>query len=104
MIEQHHIGKENAIALYATHWWEDKTAREIVEFQLFTAELAMPFDKFQQAMEEALNRPVFTHEFGLNFEGLVKEFLGEIPTPSFAQIVQQLEDQIGKDRIIGLVV
>jgi hypothetical protein len=86
----HYIGKDCAIALFDSEWWKGKTAREIVNFQLFTAELCIPFNLFHQAVEESLGRPVWTHEFGLNYDGIVKEFLGEIPPPTFDDIIAQI--------------
>lgn len=47
----------------------------------------MPFQVFHEAIEKALGRPVFTHEFGLNREGLQKEFLGEIDPPTFEECI-----------------
>jgi hypothetical protein len=75
--------EEQAIALFDTKWWENEPARDIVSFQLFEPRLCMPFGDFQDAVEKSLGRPVFTHEFGLNYEGLKQEFLGEkqAPTP-----------------------
>lgn len=81
------IGKEEAIRLYDGGWWKGMTARQICEVQLFTEELCMPFDEFQSAMSHCLGRPVFTHEFGLNYDGLVAEFLGQRPAPTLDQIV-----------------
>lgn len=82
------IGKNRAIALAETHWWEQCTSQQIVEFQLFVAELCMPFDKFQEAVEKCLGRPVWTHEFALNYDGLVAEFLGERKAPTMDQIIE----------------
>lgn len=81
------IGKENAITLFNSGWWKTKTPQEIVRFQLFTNELAMPFSDFHGAMEACLNRGVFTHEFGVNYDGLAREFLGESPAPSLEEIL-----------------
>lgn len=85
------IGKEAAIAMAESKWWESKTPREIVEFQLFTAELSMPFDEFHKATEEALGRPVWTHEFGF-IEGLQQEFLGTKPAPSMDDIINLIPE------------
>lgn len=81
------IGRDKAIALSETHWWELCTPREIAEFQLFTTELCCPFAVFHEAMETSLGRPVWTHEFGMSFDGLVKEFLGEQGPPTMQQII-----------------
>lgn len=81
------IGKEKAIAMYESGWWKDKAPEEICDVQLFTQELCMPFGDFQGAMEKALGRPVWTHEFGLDYDGLVAEYLGDRPHPTMEQIV-----------------
>lgn len=87
---QNSIGKDAAVALYESGWWSNKTAREIADFQMHTAELCMPFGEFQKAMEEALGRPVFTHEFGLNYDGLLAELMGERAKPSFAEVLAMI--------------
>lgn len=89
--------REQAIALAGSHFWETMTPSEIVRFQLFEELLCMPFDVFHKAIEEALGRPVFTHEFA--FDGLKKEFLGEKAPPTFAEIM----DLIPADKRIVLV-
>jgi len=80
------IGRDAAIALADTGWWKTKTPREITEFCLFTEELACPFDVFHEAIEKALGRPVWTHEF-IDFDGVIREFLGERPAPTMQQIL-----------------
>lgn len=84
---QFQITREKAIELADSKWWEGKTPQEIVQFQLFTAQLCMPFPLFHKNVEEALNRPVFTHEFAF-LDSLIKEFLGEKPAPSFEEIME----------------
>lgn len=85
---QHSVGsREAAISIYESKWWEGKTHREIAEFQLFTSELCCPFNVFHETLEKSLGRPVFTHELGLNYEGICKEFLGESPAPSFEEVL-----------------
>lgn len=86
-MKQQSIGREAAIALEATKWWEGKSAHEIASFQMATQELCMPFDEFHKAIEAALNRPVWTHEFGLNRDGLREELQGNKPAPSFQDIL-----------------
>lgn len=80
------IGKDNAIRLANSGWWKGLTAHEIVRFQLFTSELCMPIDEFQDALEGALGRSVWTHE--LAYAGLLQsEFLKELPPPDLNQIM-----------------
>ena len=54
---------EEAIEMGKTSWWVGKTPKEIVEFQLFEDMLCMNFGDFHLAVEQALGRPVFDHEF-----------------------------------------
>lgn len=85
---QHSIGRDAAIATSKTRWWETKTAREIAEFQLHTAELCCPFSVYQRAMSEALGRDVYTHEFGS--EGTARmqiELRGDAPPPTLQDII-----------------
>lgn len=79
--------QEQAIALAESKFWEQMTLRQRAEFQLFERRLCMPFDVFHEAVEKTLGRPVFTHEFGLNLEGLKAELLGERPAPTLEDII-----------------
>ena len=81
------ITKEEAIALSKTSWWTKVSKKEAATFQLFTPCLCMPFDVFQEYLEHALGRPVFTHELGLNYEGIKKEIMGEAGPPTFEEII-----------------
>lgn len=84
------IGKDKAIALSTSGWWVGLTSREICNFQLFISELSMPFNKFHEAIEECLGRGVYTHEFGSNYDGLCKEFLGEKEAPTLQEIIEMI--------------
>ena len=99
MTHQISIGRESAIALYDSGWWKDKTAKEIVDFQLFTSELSVPFDIFHKAIEQCLGRPVWTHEFAYQ-ENLVKELLGDRPAQSLEQIIGLIPEE---KRVLVLV-
>ena len=68
--------KEEALAKYNSKWWVGKTPREICDFQLYEARLCMPFDKFHEAIEKALDRSVWTHEFA-DSKGLIAEYKGK---------------------------
>lgn len=71
------MNQDEAIRLANSNWWKDKPAEYIVNFQLFEDKLCMSFEDFHKAVEESLDRPVFTHEFGLDVNGLRKEFLSK---------------------------
>lgn len=85
--------KQEAIALYDTQFWEAMSYEERAKFQLFERRLCMPFDVFHEAIEKTLGRPVYTHEFGLNMEGLRKELLGETPAPTMEDIINMIPEE-----------
>ncbi len=86
------LTKEQAIRFYESGVWQDMSAQEKVEMQLFQDRLAMPFGEFLQAMESVLGRPVYTHEFA-DKDSLQKEFLGEIAPPTFDEIVGKIPEE-----------
>ena len=92
MIRKQEITKEKAIELYESNFWENLSDYEIAKFQLFTDKLCMPFEVFHKSISTVLNRPVYTHEFGLNYDGLVKEFLGEKEKPSLEEIINLIPE------------
>ena len=83
---QKSIGRARARALAESKWWLVRTPREIARVQLFTMEQCAPFSVFHRAMEQSLRRPIMLHEFGLNVEGLIQEFLGERDAPTMEEI------------------
>lgn len=82
--------KEQAIALADSGWWEALSHEERALFQMFEPLLCMPFAVFHEAVEKTLSRPVFTHEFGMNADGLKKELLGEKAPPSMEDILNMI--------------
>ena len=84
---RHSIGCEAAVKLGESKWWECVGNRAICQVQLFTVELCVPFDVFHHAVEQCLGRPVLTHEFGMNYDGIVKEFLGVCTAPTMREII-----------------
>lgn len=91
--ERQSVGKEKAVELAESHWWELCDHREIAEFQLFTVELCCPFPVFHEAVEKSLGRPVFSHEFGLDYDGIVKEFLGEREAPTLSEVLDLIPEE-----------
>lgn len=92
--------KEQAVKLAATGWWKTKTPEEIVRFQLFEPKLCMDFGAFHEALEKVLDRPVFTHELGMNYDGICKEYLGAKAAPT----MQEILDLIPADKriVVGI--
>jgi hypothetical protein len=88
--EMEQLTKEQAIAFHDSNAWQKWDAKTRALFQMEQDCLCMPFYEFQKAVEEALGRPVWTHEFGLNRGGLLAELQGKATAPSFAEIVAML--------------
>lgn len=81
------LTKEQAIALSESKFWEGMSHRDIAVFQMEARLLCMPFGVFHEAIEKALGRGVFTHEFGFNWEGLKRELYGEASAPSLEDVL-----------------
>lgn len=92
--------KEEAIALAEIKFWEKMTPREIATFQIHEEKLCMPFEVFHEAVEKTLGRPVFTHEFGMNPDGLKKELAGDSPMPSMEDILNLIPAE--KRIVVGI--
>lgn len=84
------LSKEQAIAFAENKLYEKMTDRKKAEFQLLQDKLCMPFAVFHAAIEATLGRPVYTHEFGLNREGLLDEMCGEGSPPTFEEILKMI--------------
>lgn len=82
--------KGEALDFYNKKRWEPMSHRERAEFQIEQDLLCMPFSVFHEAMEKALGRPVYTHEFGLDRDGLRAELAGNREAPTLDEIVSQL--------------
>ena len=93
------LTKEQAIAFAENKLYEGMTSRQIAEFQLNQEKLCMPFGVFHKAIEEALGRPVWTHEFAFS-ENLKQELMGERDAPTFEEIIELIPAD--KRIIIGL--
>lgn len=85
--------KNEALALYETRWWEHVGHFERAAFQLFEDRLCLPFGEFHKSVEAALGRPVFTHEFAVNREGLQQELLGERQAPTLDEILAMIPEE-----------
>lgn len=80
--------QEQAVALYESKFWEELTLIQRALFQMREDRLCMPFDVFHEAVEKTLGRPVFTHEFAMNRDGLLAELEGHGPTPTIYEVMQ----------------
>lgn len=57
------IPSERAIELAKTSWWKGENDFTIAKIQMHVKQLSMDFSAFHKAIETALGRPVWTHEF-----------------------------------------
>lgn len=84
--------KEQAIQLYESGFWVEMGYRDRAVFQMFEDKLCMPFEVFHEALEKALGRPVFTHEFGISRKRLQMELMGEAEPPSLEDIINLIPE------------
>lgn len=61
------------------HWWTSKDKKVLGYYQLMNPILLVPFDKFHEALEFLLDRPVWTHEMVLTMKDL-RQKLKELST------------------------
>ncbi len=93
------LSTEQAIEFAKSEAWKNLTDQQKVAFQLYQEKLCMPFGVFHGAVESALGRPVWTHEF-IGVDKLRDEFEGKCKKPSLEDIISLLP----KDREIITVV
>lgn len=79
--------REQAIAFHDSGAWRKLSPATLALFQLTQSKLGVPFGEFHKAVEIALGRPVWTHEFALNREGLLAELQGKAATPSLEEVI-----------------
>lgn len=95
------LTKDQAINFAESKAFSNMSYREIAEFQINQKKLCMPFSIFHKAVEKTIERPVFTHEFGLNSDGIKAEIMGSKPPPSFEEIINLIPKEkliiIGKE-------
>lgn len=88
MIEQ--LTREQAIEFHDSGAWKKLTLQQRAMFQMEQDKLCMPFDEFHKAVEATLDRPVWTHEFGLRRAHLLAEIRSLVPAPSMPEIMDLL--------------
>jgi hypothetical protein len=81
------LSKDEAITLAESKWWEKSNHQSIAAFQIMQDKLCCPFDVFHEAIEKTLGRPVFTHEFGMNWKRLADEVQGKVSAPTLTEIM-----------------
>jgi hypothetical protein len=96
------VTEEQAIKLAGSEFWKELTPRQIAEFQLNEPLLCMPFGVFHEAIEKALGRSVWMHEFAFGgLDRMKAELLGERPAPTFEDILALIPEE---KRVLLLVI
>jgi hypothetical protein len=82
--------QEEAQAIFDSKLWEQWTFEEKVRVQLFQDRLVMPFNKFHEAINNVLDRAVYSHEFsGHGGQArLIQEYLGTRKAPTLEEIIE----------------
>lgn len=62
------------------------------ELRLLGESVEVPFDLMHQRIEALLGRPVWTHEFGLNWEGLCQEVRWEGRPSTLQDIIELIPE------------
>ena len=94
------LSKKEAVAFAENEAWKEWDHEQVVRFQLFQKKLCVDFGRFHEALENVLGRPVWTHELGMNYQGIVEEYLGMREKPSFEDILEMIPEE--KRIIIGI--
>lgn len=81
------------------NWWCSKDKRELGYMQLHERRLLISFSDFHEGVEKLLQRPVWTHEFGVNTKQLKKEAKiawesGKYYSPSKEELKQNIRQGI----------
>jgi len=80
------IGTVAATELAKTKWWENKSAREIAMFQLFTVELCCPLEVLFDSLEISLGRKVLMSDLLDGLDKICTELLGQNAAPTAKEI------------------
>ena len=81
---------EKAKAKYKEAWWESDDLKVLFLGQIQEKILLMDFSKFHKATEQALERPVWTHEFA-EPEKLLGEYNKERPKATMVDVLDKIE-------------
>ena len=80
---------EQAKAKYKEAWWKSDKPEVLFLGQIQEPTLLMEFSKFHKVTEQALGRPVWTHEFA-EPEELLDEYYKERPKATMTDVFDKL--------------
>ena len=88
---------EEAMARHDKPWWDSDDLLVLAKGQLSERILLIDFALYHKAVESALERPVWTHEF-IDRKGLLAELEGKIPKATFDDVFNKIPK--GKPTIV----
>lgn len=86
------LTEAQAVELCKTEWWLDMSKIDVAKFQLSQRRLCCDFSYFHSAVEEALGRSVWTHEFA-SPDLLWEELHEKRNPPSLEEIIALLPEK-----------
>src|SRR4051794_3130120 len=92
---------KEAVAFFESRAWEAMSLKDRTRFQLYQDRLCMPFSIFHEAVESALGRSVWTHEFAFDTgrQRLKDELNKIVAPPTMDEIIALIPEE--KRIIIG---
>lgn len=87
------ITKAEAIIIGESGLWKDMPVRERCWLVLESGLCCYPFGQFHEDLEACLGRPVWTHELGLAFDEIKREFLGETEPPAMQDFLDLIPEE-----------
>lgn len=84
------LNKGQAISFAKSGAWKSLSYEERAKLQFQQKLLCMPFSVYHEAMEKTLGRPVYSHEFALNVEGIRSELYFDGEPPTLEEIMNQI--------------
>lgn len=83
------LTQEQAIVMCTSNWWVGMNPVKVTQFQLSQERLCLPFAVLHEAVEQALGRFVWTHEFAYP-DNLWDELHEKRNPPSMEEIIAVL--------------
>lgn len=87
MVAIKQLTTEEAIEFHDSDAWKELDFGQRARFQMSQKKLCMPFSVFHEAIEKTLGRPVFSHEFGMNYDGISDELFKGAAPPTIKEIM-----------------
>ena len=97
------LTEAQAIRFYQSEKWRRWPMARLGAFCIRQTRLCVPFDVFHEAVEAALGRPVWTHEFA-NQKRLIDELDGKRAKATMDDVIYNLIEVAGDKPIVPAVI